>query len=34
MSLSSSRYGAPRRLSDSGPLEKAQNLHLKVHTLV
>ena len=25
---------APRRLSDRGPLEKAQNRHLKVQTLV
>ena len=30
----SSRYGVPRRLSDSGPFEKPQNRHLNVQTFV
>ena len=34
MSSSVSRYGVPRRLSDSGPFEKPQNRHLNVQTFV
>ncbi len=34
MSSRVSRYGVPRRLSDSGPFEKPQNRHLKVQTFV
>jgi len=30
----STRYGLPRRLSDSGPFENAQKRHLNVHTFV